>query len=35
MLLRAVPSRHTDRRAVADKPLDPDAVTAITDAIEA
>jgi hypothetical protein len=35
MLLRTVPSRHTDRRAVADTPPDPEALTAITAAVVA
>jgi nitroreductase len=35
MLLGAIPSRHTDRRAVADTPLDPGALTAVTAAVEA
>jgi hypothetical protein len=34
-LLRAVPSRHTDRRAVADPPFDPQTLAAVTAAIEA
>jgi hypothetical protein len=34
-LLRTISARHTDRRAVAGTPLDPQALTAITAAIEA
>jgi len=33
-LLRAIPSRHTDRRAVADTAVDPEALTAIAAAVE-